>query len=106
MTRSSAVNSAMSNRNWDDDMSHVRNAADLKDGQTPRGVYGDTVGGKSFSDEQSELLIAQERRVRPVTACGWRDVWAGPGMTKWTIINCRPETQDEIDAYREASASM
>jgi hypothetical protein len=57
-------------------------------------VYGDTIGGKSFSDRESEILIAAEKRNRPTLASGWREVWHQ--LHGWTIINCQPETIDEI----------
>jgi len=98
----------MGTRDWDDDMQHVHSAADLRAeiaaGQARHAVYGDTTGGKSFSDEESARLIEREKKVRPTLACGWHDVWHN--LHVWTLISCQPETQDEIDAYSEALASM
>ena len=107
MTHSSAANGAMGTRDWDDDMSHVHSAQQLRDevaaGQARRAVYGDSVGGRSFTDEESNRLIEREKKVRPSLACGWHDVWHN--LHVWTLISCQPETQDEIDAYSEARAS-
>lgn len=95
--------------NRDNDMNHLKSAKDLADrigfqNGHPFGVYGDNVGGRSFTDEQSAQLEAQSSHVRSVGA-GWYSVYAGPGTTKWTIIDCRPCTEDERAAYEEALAS-
>jgi hypothetical protein len=93
----------------DHDMDHVRSAGQLRNKLTtqeswPSEIYGDTIGGHSFSDKESEILIAAEKRHRPVTGCGWREVWHN--LHVWTIINCRLETQEEIDIWRDAMADQ
>lgn len=89
-------------------MAHVKSASDLERELTttenwPAGVYGDTISGKSFTEEQSAVLIRTEQRARPVTACGWRKKWNN--QTCWTIIDVRPETADDVAIYREALAN-
>lgn len=60
----------------DNDMSHVKSAntlrAELAAGKPPRGVYGDTRGGRTFEGT-------------PLDTLRWSEVWAGPGCTLWTI---------------------
>src|SRR5260370_28168194 len=90
------------------DMDHVKNANDLTRELTitehwPTGVYGDTIGGKSFSDEQSEILLRTEKKFRPILACGWREVWSN--LTVWTVIDTSPETADEIAMLHEIEES-
>ena len=87
------------------DMDHVRSAAQFRaDGAVKDAVYGDTVGGRSFTDEESKLLQLAARIRRPVISDGeWRTTWSR--LTAWTIINCQPETKDEIEEYRSALAS-
>jgi len=72
--------------NCDNDMAHVKSAATLvaerAAGQSATGIYGDSLGGRSFTDEEARYLERQSRT-------GWRSVWAGPGTTLWTIIDVR-----------------
>jgi hypothetical protein len=67
-------------------MSHVKSASRLREelsaGVTPSGVYGDASGARDFTDQESALL-------RSTLDAEWRCVWAGPGMTRWTIIERR-----------------
>lgn len=86
----------------------VKNASDLErvlltTTKRPSGMYGDTVGGKSFSDERSELLLREERRVRPTLARGWQRVWSS--VTCWTLVDIHPETPAEIAEHRTMEAS-
>lgn len=83
-------------------MANPLSAQDLRNSISA--VYGDTVDGKSFTDAEAALLCEQERRVRPNTASGWHKVWRN--MVCWTVINCRPETPDEVALHREALASQ
>lgn len=101
--------------NTDTDMDHVRGASTMReeqeagrwtkpDAQLPRGLYGDSQGGKSFTDEQATLLETTSKSRRAVGA-GWYEVWAGPSTTKWTLINTAETTEDEIARYEEAASS-
>ena len=83
-------------------MSHVRNALekDLQTQRWPHGVFGDTVGGKSFTDEQSSILERTAAHHRPVTNGGWYECWYNG--TCWTLIDCRRENSDDIAIMREA----
>jgi hypothetical protein len=94
--------------NRNDDMEHVKNSADLRaqlrEGQPPSGVFGDSIGGKSFTDQESAILEAWSRQLRSVGA-GWHEMWAGPGTTCWTIIDCRPNTAEDAILYQEALGS-
>lgn len=91
--------------NRDNDMAHVKGPFqyrfDAEHGMVD-GVYGDTVGGRSFTDPESAALEVREKELRPHLAVGWRSVWAGPGMSHWTIIVCLPETEAEIRPETEA----
>lgn len=76
--------------NRDDDMNHVKSADRLRQeldaGKVPDGVYGDSIGGMTFRPSEAKLL----ERLSPA---GWREVFAGPGCTVWTIIEVPPEAQ-------------
>jgi hypothetical protein len=78
------------------DMRHVRSADDLRKtletADWPRGIYGDTIGGKSFTDAESDILLKAQSHNRPEAACGWREVWHN--LACWTIIDCSPETEE------------
>jgi hypothetical protein len=100
----------MTNHSFDRDggMDHVHNAAHLRKilettEHWPDVVYGDTVGGMSFNAKENDILIAAEKKNRPHLACGWRSVWYQ--LQCWTIINCQPETADEIAELAEALES-
>lgn len=60
----------------------------------PLGLFGDAIGGRSFSDEQSEVLLATAKRTRPKLGGSWGETWIG-GVC-YTTINTRPETADEV----------
>jgi hypothetical protein len=93
----------------DHDMDHVHGPFHLRELLTtreawPAAIYGDTIGGRSFTDEESRLLESAEKRNRPITACGWRRAWHS--LTRWTLINCRLETDEEIAMFLAAQAEM
>lgn len=102
--------------NSDVDMSRVKDAIDMKremeagkwkdpqSGKAPRGLYGDSVGGRSFSDQQAALLETASKYRRAVGA-GWREVWAGPGTTCWNVIDVGESTADDAALYEEILAS-
>jgi hypothetical protein len=87
-------------------MRHILGADDLTPTLTtdrwPRGIYGDTVGGKSFTDRQSEALEASERHNRPNRVRGWYEIWVGG--TLWTCINTRSD--DEREAERDRAIGI
>jgi len=89
--------------NRDDDMKHVKDAIDLRRelaaGKKPSGVYGDSVGGRTFTDEEARLLQSRSRQVRSF-GTDWHCV-----CTRWTIINCTENTEDELAQYEDATAS-
>jgi hypothetical protein len=94
--------------NRDNDMRHVRSAQQFRKDDEKRNIryiYGDAVGGASFTAAESARLEAIERKRRPTLAAGWKKVWAGPGTTLWTVIECHPETAEEIAMYNEVIAS-
>lgn len=95
----------------DSDMNHVKSASDLRealaiwngnDSSFPRGIFGDTVNGKSFSEDESALLERLSKFRRSVGA-GWRQVWNN--LTNWTLIDTRETTERDIAEYEEAMAS-
>lgn len=61
----------------------------------PLGLYGDTIGGRSFSDAQSAVLLATAQRFRPTLGGRWGETWID-GVC-YTTIDTRPETADEIE---------
>ena len=85
--------------NNDSDMKQVKSAdtlaRELRDGKTPRGTYGDSIGGRSFSDDQAALLALVSAVRQEVSDSGWHEVWAGPGQTCWTVINCAAVSCDD-----------
>jgi hypothetical protein len=88
----------------DNDTNYVRSASQFRgDGAAKNAVYGDTIGGKSFTDEESKRLQLAARTRRPITGGDWYTAWSN--LTAWTIINCQAETADEIAMYREVAAS-
>ena len=95
--------------NKDNDMAHVKGPLALRQqiagDDVLHGVFGDSCGGRSFTDEEAKKLESRSRQARSVGA-GWHDVWAGPGCTRWTIIDCRPDTEYERELYEEAMQSM
>lgn len=85
------------------DMRHVRNSADLRrDGSPGAAIYGDTVGGKSFTNEEAAALEDASASRRTGADHGWKQVWCA--MTCWTIIDCRPASQRDRREYAEALA--
>ena len=92
----------------DHDMDHIRGAASLRATlQTtnwPSGVYGDTIGGKSFNEAESNLLLKAQQHNRPEAATGWREVWHM--MTCWTIIDCSPESPEQRELRLEIEAEI
>ena len=84
------------------DMAHVRSAADLRaNGGVPADcMYGDTVGGKSFTDAESAMLEAASAERRAGADHGWRETWCA--MTNWTVIDCRPASEQDRREYAEA----
>lgn len=85
------------------DMNHVRSANDLRQqistGERVTGMFGDTIGGKSFTDDEARMLEALSAERRGPVGSGWQTIWAGPGMTAWTVINCRQVMQWERTEY-------
>jgi hypothetical protein len=94
--------------NRDDDMNHLKSAYQLREelasGTIPNGLYGDSVGGGSFTDEEARILGIRSRQVRSF-GNDWYGIYAGPGTTKWTVINCSENTEEELALYEEALAS-
>ena len=94
------------------DMNHVRGGQNLRaaltkwnggDSTFPRGVFGDTVNGQSFTDEESALLQRFSHSRRSVGA-GWWTTWNR--LNRWTLIDTRESTDEDVEAYEEAMASM
>ena len=93
-------------------LNHVRSSSDMREEMEagkwaarpfPRGVYGDTVAGKSFTDEQSALLESAAKSARAGFDDTWQDCWSN--LHLWTIINTRPITPDEREMFAEAVRS-
>jgi hypothetical protein len=66
-------------------MDHVQNARALREqlaaNETPTGVYGDSSGGATFTDQESLILKAG--------GAAWTHCW--DNGVHWTIINATPE---------------
>lgn len=94
--------------NRDNDMNHLKSAGQLREelaeGKIPNGLYGDSVGGCSFTDQEAAILGVRSRSVRSF-GNDWHGVYAGPSTTNWTVINCTENTEEELALYEEALAS-
>ncbi len=87
-----------------EDMRIVHNASDLRAAgeAVPEAIFGDTVGGKSFTNEEAARLEAASAIRRDGVGHGWREMWYAGAC--WTLIDCTPATDRERREYAEALA--